>query len=234
MAEKKHTRLTISQAIDAIASDFGQYGPQPDLFYKIAPFILKDNFKRSTSIKDQNAWVRQDKDHPFTKVDTSAFGFYLIHMLECSNPDSESMALICAHVFEASVWPFIAEGHKGVCIEDQMDGFSCKRCGNCCCGLEHVCTKEDLDLWKGLGRNDILAWVKKAPMTNGSAQYRIWIDPKTNNPMPSCPFLAPEKEKSTFTCTIHDVKPQVCREYPFTKKHAHKTGCLGFTQVHPG
>ena len=45
MPHEFQTFLTLAQAIDAVAADFGQYGSQPDLFRKIGPLILGNDFK---------------------------------------------------------------------------------------------------------------------------------------------------------------------------------------------
>jgi len=36
----------------------------------------------------------------------------------------------------------------------------------------------------------------------------------------------PKQDK--YICRIHDVKPEHCRNYPKSRKHAQKTGCKGF------
>jgi Fe-S-cluster containining protein len=233
MPQELQTFLTLIQAIDAIAADFGQYGPQPDLFRKIGPLILGNNFKSGILNGFERAWIRLSSDHPFELVDDPEFGFYLIHVLEISEKDAIIMAQICALVFQTPTRPGVFEGESGVWIENQMNGFVCKKCGNCCTQLENVCVREDKYLWESLGYGSILSWVKEEQLNDGEIQYRIWIDPQTGKPAESCPFLAQQPGKKTFFCTIQAVKPLVCREYPFTKKHAQHTGCMGFDVIHP-
>jgi len=228
MSQELQTFLTLAQAIDAVAADFGQYGSQPDLFRKIAPLILGNNFKIGILNGFERAWLRRNSDHRFEPVKDTIFGFYLIHVLETSEKDAVSMAQICALVFQTPTRPGVVEGESGVWIENHMNGFVCKRCGNCCRQLENVCVREDRQLWASLGRSDILSWVKEEQLEDGEIQYRIWIDPQKGKPAESCPFLAQQPGKDTFFCTIQAVKPLVCREYPFTKKHALHTGCNGF------
>jgi len=232
MPQDVQTFLTLPQAIDAVAADFRQYGPQFDIFRKIGPLILGNDFKIGIFNGFERAWIRRNNGHPFEPVEDTAFGFYLIHVLETSEKDAAGMAKICALVFQTPARPGMVEGEFGVWIENQMADFVCKRCGNCCRHLGNVCTREDWQLWQRLGRSDILSWVKKEQSNDGQIQYRIWIDPQTGQPAESCPFLAPQPGKNTFGCTIQAVKPLVCREYPFTKKHAQHTGCKGFEIIH--
>ena len=225
MSQDLQTFLTLAQAIDAVAADFGQYDPQPELFRKISTLILGSDFKICILNGSERAWIRRNNDQPFELVNDTALGFYLIHVLETIKIDSANMAQICTLVFETPAIPGDLEGEPGVWIENQMNDFVCKRCGNCCRNLENACAREDLQLWESLGRIDILSWVKKKQLDNGQVQYRAWIDPQTGQPADSCPFLGQHPDTDLFYCTIHAIKPLVCREYPYTKKHAKKTGC---------
>ncbi len=58
MPHEFQTFLTLAQAIDAVAADFGQYGPQPDLFRKIGPLILGNDFKTGIFNGVKRTWVR--------------------------------------------------------------------------------------------------------------------------------------------------------------------------------
>ncbi len=225
--------LTLDQATDSVAADFGQYGPQPGLFCKLGLLILGNDFKIEIFNDVERALIRRNDNDPFEPVDDTALGFYLIHVLETAEKDAVSMARICALVFQTSVKPGVVEGESGVWVESHMNGFVCKRCGNCCRQLGNECTREDRLLWESLGRSDILSWVKEEQSGNGEIQFRIWIDPQKGKPAESCPFIAPQPGKNTFICTIQAAKPLVCREYPFTKKHAQHTGCMGFDVIHP-
>lgn len=230
MKRNLQTFLTTNRAIDAIAGDFGQYGPQPRLFMQIAPLILGNDFKISSVNGRKRVWIRQGGGQAFQPVAVNALGFYLIHTLETRESSPEQLARVCTLVFE-TVRPGDFEGRCGVWVRDQMDGFACRRCGNCCGGLEHLCDREDVRLWECLGREDILAWVRPEPQSDGKPIYHIWSDPETGAFADICPFLAPLPGKNTFCCTIQKVKPLVCREYPLTRKHARATGCPGFSTV---
>ncbi len=211
MPRGSDTFLTSAQAVDAIASDFGQYGRQPGLFSKISPLILGG-------------------DAPPGSAGDEAAGFYLVHMLETKGVDAETLARICALVFETAVLAEDQNGIPGIRIQDQMDEFNCTRCGNCCRGLEHVCDPMDVASWERSDRADILSWVKKEETARGT-QYRIWIDPRTGNPAAACPFLSRQPGTPLFFCAVQGAKPLVCREYPFTRKHARLTGCPGFDRA---
>jgi Fe-S-cluster containining protein len=41
-----------------------------------------------------------------------------------------------------------------------------------------------------------------------------------------CPWIFPEPDGRT-TCTIHELKPALCRDFPGSGKHARLTGCPG-------
>jgi Fe-S-cluster containining protein len=110
--------------------------------------------------------------------------------------------------------------------------FHCKQCGNCCLTLGDAfatcVTDEDIHLWEERGRDDILGWVDPIPMGGGQYVYDIWINPATGEDVQRCPWLRKLPNKDKYICRIHEVKPQHCREYPRSKKHAEKTGCSGF------
>lgn len=228
MPQDAETFLTLSQAVDALASDFEQYGSQQPLFHRIAPLILGKDFKTENFDGLTRAWVRRKDGCSFETVEDSALGYYLIHMLETGNAGAKDMARICGLAFETSVRPGKYRGESGIWVEGQMAGFVCKRCGGCCSRLGNTCTQEDVRSWQDLGRGDILAWIRQEHLDKGKIQYRAWVDPQTGKTTESCPFLAEQSGTEIFFCTIQDVKPLVCREFPFTRKHARYTGCPGF------
>jgi Fe-S-cluster containining protein len=103
--------------------------------------------------------------------------------------------------------------------------FSCLQCGHCCLGLgsELSATAEDVALWEENGRDDILAWVDEV----ASGIYDIWIHPRTGEDVKRCPWLRKLPGQEKFICRIQDMKPEVCRNYPVSRKHAESTGCKG-------
>jgi Fe-S-cluster containining protein len=34
-------------------------------------------------------------------------------------------------------------------------------------------------------------------------------------------------DRNRYRCTIHDIRPTICRQYPGSRKHARMTGCRG-------
>lgn len=98
----------------------------------------------------------------------------------------------------------------------QKQPRQCLMCGTCCksFGGHLQASKRDLQRWTDLGREDILKWVGN----NGW----LWVDPESRHIIHRCPFLAPLDDKR-FICSIHSVKPDICRDYP-TLAHARR--CL--------
>jgi Fe-S-cluster containining protein len=83
----------------------------------------------------------------------------------------------------------------------------CRACGYCCelfGGYLHASTA-DLERWRQLGREDLLALV-------GPSDW-IWIDPQNGRRGAPCPFLQ-RTESQEARCAIHEVKPDMCRDYP--------------------
>lgn len=110
--------------------------------------------------------------------------------------------------------------------------FQCKQCGNCCLNLlDAFCTcvtDEDVQLWEAEGREDILEWVNSIPIGEGQFIHDIWLSPVTGEDVTRCPWLRKLPNREKYICRIHDVKPQHCRDYPKSRKHAEETGCKGF------
>jgi Fe-S-cluster containining protein len=88
-------------------------------------------------------------------------------------------------------------------------------------------TDEDIAMWQNAGRKDILEWVD--PIQVGTHfVYDIWINPVTGDDVKRCPWLRKLPNQDKYICRIHDLKPEHCRNYPRSRKHALKTGCKGF------
>ncbi len=98
----------------------------------------------------------------------------------------------------------------------EKEPASCLACGECCRQFSwHLSVSaRDIDRWKRLGRDDLLAHVNHLGW--------IWVDPETKERLPVCPFLeqvSPDKA----ICSIHNIKPDICRAYP---KHVTNGHCL--------
>ena len=83
----------------------------------------------------------------------------------------------------------------------------CNQCGKCCIrygGSGLSASDEDLDWWEN-NRPEIFAFVR---------DKKIWVDPKTNEPMEVCPWLRKAPNKTIYTCDIYFDRPEDCRFYP--------------------
>ncbi|WP_432822920.1 YkgJ family cysteine cluster protein [Trichloromonas sp.] len=98
----------------------------------------------------------------------------------------------------------------------------CLGCGQCCeaFGGHLRASKADLSRWQELGRTDLLARVNRLGW--------IWVDPENGQPENHCPFLQRVNDK-TAHCSIHEVKPDMCRDYPTL---AHEKRCLRGVFLH--
>ena len=116
-----------------------------------------------------------------------------------------------------------------VWVDTGMADFTCLRCGHCCRTLDYRdgCSVDDYRRWQALGREDILAWVGVVGQEGRIKAVRIWMEPGTNRYAEVCPWLGKTKDPKRFRCTIHEVRPMICRQYPGSRKHARMTGCRG-------
>ena len=89
-------------------------------------------------------------------------------------------------------------------------------------------TAGDVARWQQADRTDIMDWVGVFRKNGQNTIYRIWMKPGTREFAETCPFLQKKPHKNQWFCQIHDAKPQICRQYPVSKKHALMTGCPGF------
>ena len=78
------------------------------------------------------------------------------------------------------------------------------------------------------GWGDILEWVEIFDFDGEEAFGDLWISPKTGEEVYQCPWLRKRPLKDTYKCRIHETKPEHCRSYPKSKKHALTTGCKRF------
>jgi Fe-S-cluster containining protein len=111
------------------------------------------------------------------------------------------------------------------------DGFQCRQCGQCCLNLtdafQACATEADIQRWEAAGREDILAWVETIAVGD-ECVYDIWVNPKTGEDARRCPWLRKIPRTDRYACRIHNLKPDHCRSYPTSRRHAEKTGCPGF------
>ena len=84
---------------------------------------------------------------------------------------------------------------------------ACNSCGKCCKtagngGLS--ASPEEIDWWAHY-RPDIARYARDG---------RIWVEPETGEYLAHCPWLQKSADKSHYTCTIYEVRPEDCRHYP--------------------
>ncbi len=209
IVDNKHwTHLTPEETLDAITIDFQQYPPQPHLLNRLNRFIFPT------------------RPHGGEEVSIEQGFFFLLHHLETT--PLQILARVAEMVFETRT--AVDSKENGIWIKDQMGEFDCIICGDCCKELfyQNGCTREDVHQWRIRGRQDILERVKvRTTAPGGKTQYQIWWDAHGDRMFSQCPWLAPLPQNQGFHCRIHRDKPMVCRQYPFTRKHARMTGCPG-------
>ena len=87
---------------------------------------------------------------------------------------------------------------------------ACTHCGKCCL--------KKGDNWLGSATEaDLLLWLIRAPEVLdyvGGNRCDLWVSPETGKKMQSCPWLDKLPSQEKYECQIHDVRPEVCRDYP--------------------
>ena len=110
--------------------------------------------------------------------------------------------------------------------------FNCRCCGHCCLTLidayNGCVSDEDLERWRQLGRDDILAWVKTLDLGPTNKLHMAWVDPESGDDVERCPWLIDRLDQNGHLCGIEEIKPDHCRAYPEHQKHAESTGCKAF------
>ena len=120
------------------------------------------------------------------------------------------------------------------------ENFNCTGCGKCCTYGPYMATmsagEEDLQRWEDAGRQDILdtadifSWKTGHLWGDGEGRTAdLWMDPKTGEERDSdiCPWV---KKVGKDNChgTIHEFRPNVCRNYPVSKEQRDEFECPGF------
>jgi Fe-S-cluster containining protein len=226
--------LTREEAVDAIRIDLQQYEPQTGLLCELFPVVMGANAVAIEAAGHDRVWVTQSARGPMRLISSGKLANILFGRMAMEAASPERLADFCTGVFrEPAIAGFDDETRApGVWIETGMEDYACKQCGYCCRTLDYhrECTANDYKRWQSLGRDDILQWVCRIQGEAKTAAYRIWVEPGTEQPVSICPFLQHEPGTEKDVCGIHAVKPEICRQYPFTRKHALMTGCPGFDQ----
>lgn len=90
--------------------------------------------------------------------------------------------------------------------QEVFEIVDCTRCANCCRTMRPVFTEEDITRiaqHRGMAKKDFIA------------AYLEWDDEEQchRTKAAPCPFLG-----SDGKCTIYDVRPETCKEFPYTDK----------------
>ena len=240
MGKKESLFLTSKEALEAICSDFRQYDPQIMLFSQIIRLISGGSIVTKREGQKNGAWISLPGRRNMRWMDGPEMVEYLCQALESEELSVSLLASICARVFQtrACVKADPATGQEGILIETGMENFVCRQCGHCCNTLDYhrEVTEEDVALWQELGRSDILQWVGVFEGEGNKKSYRIWTTPGSTALAETCPFLKRISSENRWICLIQDIKPGICRQYPYSRKHAVMTGCPGFKKkavIHP-
>jgi len=232
MVEKESLFLNREEAVEAVCRDFRQYPPQIRVFCQIIRLISRGHIVTKREVQKNGAWISVPGSQNMRWMDGPEMVEYVCESLKARAPSVELLASICARVFHtrASTAVDAETGKEGVRIETGMEDFVCQQCGQCCLSLDYhkEITAEDVDRWEALGRQDILDWVGVFKGPDGKTSYRIWTIPGTSDLSDVCPFLERRSWENRWVCRIHDAKPEICRQYPASRKHAEMTGCPGF------
>ncbi len=63
----------------------------------------------------------------------------------------------------------------------------------------------------------MLLWLIRAPEVLdyvGGTRRSLWISPETGKETQRCPWLRKLPRQEKYECRIHDVRPEVCRDFP--------------------
>lgn len=232
MVTRDRIFLTRKEVLAAIRADFRQYAPQTLLFLELFPLVFGDRAVISGTFHDERLWMaeRGEKMLPIRARD---LGLRLIRELDQNPPSVKELAAICRRVFRTTVTPGQQNRSKepGLWLSTGMEEFACRQCGHCCRSLDYYdqLTEADYSLWRALNRKDILEKVRRIKREDNTFAYRVWQRTGTAPSEISCPWLHKIPTQNRWECRIHDARPQICRQYPGSRKHADMTGCPGFT-----
>jgi len=232
MPEREKFFLSLDEARDAIACDFFQYPDQLKLLASLVPLVFGDEAYLVQEPNRRTIWLKPSRLKKPVSLPGDRLGEFILQELDRSLPLPEQMAQISARVFQTPVTPGRSKDGRslpGLWIQTGMDDFICLQCGSCCRKLTYRdgCTVADYRRWVESGRTDILKWVGTVKQDGEVTACRIWMVPGTNRYADVCPWLKRGDSPNRYICTIHDVRPAICRQYPGTRKHARMTGCRG-------
>lgn len=232
MTDKDKIYLTRQEALEAIHIDFQQYDPQLGMFAKLYPRYVGGSARKTEKDGVAGLLVAAAQGRRFIPED--ALGECIFRAVEAAELSLVELAELCETVFwgHAAVGPSPDDAaEQGIWLETGIERFSCHECGLCCYTLDHrcSCTEDDRRRWKEAGREDILEWVGDVLEDGEWLHDRLWVHPGTNLPVEHCPWME-KRADGGFSCGIHDIKPDVCFDYPGSVKHGALTGCYCFAE----
>ncbi|UIJ36859.1 YkgJ family cysteine cluster protein [Desulfobaculum bizertense] len=233
MSGKDLIFLTRSELLDAIRIDFEQYMPQLHLYTELYTGVTGGAARIDPDPEDFGIWVVPEGGLE-TFVPADEAGELVYAAIVEAELSAEELRGVAEKVFWGNVE--LGDGpdgeREGYWIETGMEKFVCRECGICCFTLDHhcSCTDADIERWREHGREDILAWVGDVEQDGELLKRRLWVNPKTGLPAETCPWIE-ERADGGFSCGIHYIKPDVCREYPGSIKHAALTGCVSYREL---
>lgn len=223
--------LSHKEVLAAIRADFRQYAPQTRLFLELFPLVFGERAVISGNSRDARLWMAE-RGRKMFQISPRDLGIRLCHELEHACPPLEVLAAVCGRVFRTAAQPGVSDrsSEPGIWLVTGMEGFTCRQCGHCCRNLEYhdQLTEEDYNRWQALKRTDILKKVRRVKREDNTFAYRMWERTGTGKTGSPCPWLHKIPTQNHWECRIHDVRPDICRQYPGSRKHAEMTGCPGF------
>ena len=155
--EKDSVYLTVDEALEAIQSDFRQYGPQLMLFCEVHRLIAPTGVVMKRDSSKNGVWVNVPGKSAMRWLAGSELVAYMCELVETTDIRPELLASLCNRVFHTRSWTTVdsQSGQIGIHVETGMEGFECRQCGYCCKSLEYrnELTAADVVRWKQQNRN---------------------------------------------------------------------------------
>jgi len=176
-------------------------------------------------ISRDGLWIKYQGSEKFY-YGTDLVDFFL-NLLGSKSTETVSEVYSEIEWVKASVAKHPKTGVYGLLVETEMEKFKCVQCGHCCLNLSGAyqtsVPETDIKRWNREQRFDILEWV--GPF---EGMDEIWISPRTGEYVNRCPWLRKLPKQNKYICRIHGTKPEHCRDFPKSKRHALDNGCKGF------
>jgi len=94
--------------------------------------------------------------------------------------------------------------------------FKCKRCAIYCCKLGGPClTKEDIEQIESVGHKTS-EFVEDSKRKYGN--HSLMTSAMKNRKDGSCIFLRTDEKRNAYECSIYEIRPILCRLFPFEIK----------------